>query len=89
MTNQARAIQDDQEPSLFVGTGFEVEETLIGLNVLTAKVRQLKHSQDTKNLAALKLDAEAVAKVAGQIKLLNDHLAGVCCRHLNRRGAKI
>jgi len=90
MTSTARTIQvgdHDPEPevSVFTGLTFSVDETLLGLNVLTAKVRQLKHSHETKNLPALKLDAEAVAKVAGQIKLLNDHLAGVCCRHINRR----
>lgn len=74
-----------REPNLFVGLSYEVEETLLGLNVLVAKVRQLKHSCDTRNLPALKLDAEAVAKTAGQIKALNDHLAGVCIRHINRR----
>ena len=76
---------DEQEPDFFTGTSFSVEETLLGLNVLTAKVRGLKHSHATRNAAAMKLGAEDVAKIAGQIKLLSDHLAGVCVRHLNRR----
>lgn len=80
------ATQQEQEPDFFTCTSFSVEETLLGLNVLTAKVRSLKHSHATENAAAMKLDAEAVAKVSGQIKLLTDHLAGVCVRHLNRRG---
>lgn len=79
------AEQETEQPDIFLGTSFSVEETLLGLNVLTAKVRQLKHSHTTRNAASMKIEAEMVAKVAGQIKLLNDHLAGVCVRHLNRR----
>lgn len=75
----------DEAPDFFTGTSFSVEETLLGLNVLTAKVRALKHSHTTKNCSAMKLGAEDVAKVAGQIKALSDHLAGVCIRHINRR----
>lgn len=78
-------LPEDQAPDLFTGTHFSVEETILGLNVLTAKVRQLKHSHETKNAAAMKLDAEGIAKVAGQIQALSSHLAGVCIRHINRK----
>ena len=74
-----------EEPDFFTGVSFSVEETLLGLNVLTAKVRALKLSHTTRNVGAMKLGAEDVAKVAGQIKALNDHLAGVCVRHQARR----
>ncbi len=76
---------EEQVPDFFTGTSFSVEETLLGLNILTAKVRQLKHSHTTRNAASMKIEAEMVAKVASQIAALNSHLAGVCVRHLNRR----
>lgn len=85
MTSAAPAKQQEQEPDIFTGLSFSIDETLLGLNVLSAKVRALKHSHTTRNISALKLGAEEVAKISGQIKLLNDHLAGVCVRHMARR----
>lgn len=92
MTTAARMIQvgdhapeQDRAPDIFTGTTFTISETLIALNALTSGVKQLKHSHETKNLSAMKLDAEVVARAAKQISVLNEHLAGVCCRHLARK----
>lgn len=74
-----------QEPDFYTGIAISVDETLLGLSVLSAKVRSLKHSHSTRNCAATKMDAEAVAKIARQIAALNDHLASVCVGRMARR----
>lgn len=79
------AERHDYSPDIFIGTYYSVEEIVLGLRVLTAKVRQLKHSHETRNTSAMKLEAEACAKVAGQIEALSSHLGSVCIRHINRK----
>lgn len=85
LTNAAQAERHDGAPDIFIGTHYSVDEIVLGLRVLTAKVRQLKHSHETRNVAAMKLDAEGCAKVAGQIEALASHLGSVCVRYINRR----
>jgi hypothetical protein len=74
-----------QEPTFFTGTGFAVEDILLGLNVLTAKARNLKQANDTGSSVQQKLAAEEVSKIAGQIKAMADTISRVTITYLNRR----
>lgn len=75
----------EQEPDFYTGTSFAVEEILLGMNVLQAKVRNLKQGNDTGSAVQQKLAAEDVSKIAGQIKMMADTVARVTISHLNRR----
>jgi hypothetical protein len=72
-------------PDFFLGTSFAVDEILLGMNVLTAKVKALKEGNTNKASVTQKLQAESVAKTAGQIQLLADMLARVTIAHINRK----
>lgn len=74
-----------EQPTFFTGTSFAVEEIKLGLNVLTAKVRDLEQGNRVGSAVQQKLAAEKIAEVSGQIKILADTLARVSISHLNRR----
>jgi predicted nucleic acid-binding protein len=75
----------DDAPDFFTGTSFAVEEILLGMNVLQAKVRNLKQGNDTGSAVQQKLAAEEAAKIAGQIQSLADVIVRVTISHLNRK----
>lgn len=75
----------DQEPSFFHGSGYLVDEIILGLSVLQAKVRNLKQGNATWSAVQQKLAAEDVSKVSGQITMMADTVARVTISHLNRR----
>lgn len=77
--------QTEQEPDVFLGTGFLVEEIVLGLNILNRKVRDLQQGNGAQSAVQQKLMAEDVAKVAGQIKNMADTVARVTIAHINRR----
>lgn len=74
-----------REPSFFSGTSFAVEEIILGMNVLQAKIRNLKQGNTTGSAVQQKLAAEDVSKISGQIKMMADMIARVTIAHINRR----
>lgn len=86
--NQHAPIQAETEQSVvpfYEGTRYTVDEIILGMNVATAKVRDLKGSHDARTAVALKIAADDLAKVASQISTLATHLAKVTTEHVNRR----
>jgi hypothetical protein len=72
-------------PSLFVGIQLEVEEIIIGRNVINAKCVALRSAMDARHEAAVKQAADEIAVIAGQMQALSSHLASVIARHQARR----
>lgn len=87
MLDRATAPEAEEQdgPSLFNGVGLEVEEIILGLNVLTTKVRSLKSAFDLHESASLKAASEDICTVSSQVSILAGHLAGVVGKHLNRK----
>lgn len=85
--SDAASIQRDG-PSLFVGITLEVEEIIIGRNVMNTKVATIREAMDKRHEATLKQAAEELAVIAGQMQTLSAHLASVIGRH-QRRLSKI
>jgi hypothetical protein len=83
--NAPKQQQAEQSPDFFTGTSFAVDEILLGMSVLQAKVRNLKQGNDTGSAVQQKLAAEDISKVAGQIQSLADVITRVTITHLNRR----
>lgn len=75
----------DHDDGFHYATGFAVEEIVLGVGVLTTKVRALKSSNAIASAVAQKFAAEDVSKIAGQIKMMADMLARVTINHLNRK----
>lgn len=71
-------------PSLFVGTALEVDEIVIGRNVINTKVTALREAMTARHEAAVKQCADDIAKIAGQMQTLSAHLSSVLTRHQNR-----
>lgn len=76
---------EGQEPSFYHGTSFAVNEIILGMNVLTRKVRDLKSGNEAGSAVQQKLSSEEVSKIAGQIKMMADTITRVTVGHLNRR----
>ncbi|MDB5584845.1 MAG: hypothetical protein JWR80_10021 [Bradyrhizobium sp.] len=75
----------EQEPDFYTGTSFAVEEIVLGLSVLQAKVRALKQGNTSGSAVQQKLQSEEVSKIAGQIKMMADTITRVTIGHLNRK----
>ena len=87
MSNQAIKVgdHDDDQPSFFTGSSFAVSEIVIGMSVLSRKVRDLKEANDKGRAVDQKLMAEQISKLAGQIQVLADVITRVTCSHLARK----
>lgn len=72
-------------PSLYDGLSLEVEQILLGYNVLTAKMRDFKGAVDFKQDVTVKLIADDLAKVTSQISIMASHVSSVVARHINRK----
>lgn len=72
-------------PSLYAGLSLEVEQILLGYNVLTAKMRDFKGAVDFKQDVTVKLLADDIAKTAGQMNIMASHISSCVARHVNRR----
>ncbi len=86
MTAPAPIQNQEPEIDFFLGVSFSVAQIIADLNTLSGKVKSLKHSHSIKSASAMKIDAEGIAKLAGQMRALSDHLAGICVQYVNRRG---
>lgn len=71
-------------PSLFNGIALEVEEIIIGRNVINAKCAALRESMVARHEAGVKAAADDIAKIAGQMQVLSAHLGSVIARHQAR-----
>ncbi len=81
-----RTDTDTQDgPSLYQGIALEVEELILSLNVLTRKVRDIKGSFDHRQSVSLKIAADDVSLVAGQMNIIASHLSSVVARYVNRK----
>lgn len=80
----AAAAQRDG-PSLFTGIALEVDEIVLGRNVINAKVTALREAMSNRHEAAVKQAAEEIATITGQMQTLSAHLASVIARHQARR----
>lgn len=72
-------------PSLFVGIALEVEEIIIGRNVINAKCAALQESMIARREAGVKAAADEIAVIAGQMQALSAHLGSLIARHQARR----
>lgn len=72
-------------PDLFSGLRFELEEIIMGMNVLNAKVRDLNGSFDHRQTVSAKLAADDIGKVAGQVSTLAGHMSKIIVDHVNRK----
>lgn len=82
----AQAIKsDEQEPDIYYGTSFIVDEIELGLAVLSRKVRDLKSGNQRGSAIDQKLASEQLAKTAGQMKCLADVVTRVTLNHINRK----
>ena len=79
------AIAELPAADFFTGTSFAVDEIVLGLNVLHAKVKHLKSHHAAKSTIAMKLASEDVAKISHQIEMLAHVLTDTSLRHINRR----
>ena len=85
MTQAAQQQDAEQEPNFYQGTSFLVDEILLGMNVLTAKVRNLKQGNTSGSAVQQKLAAEDIAKISGQIQSMAQTIARVTISHINRK----
>lgn len=81
---QLAAAAERDGPSLFVGIALEVDEIVIGRNVVNAKVTALREAMASRHEAAVKQAAEEIATITGQMQTLSAHLASVIARHQAR-----
>jgi hypothetical protein len=70
---------------IFTGISFEIEEIILGRNVLDTKLRSMLTARDGKDIVALKVAAEEIAKITGQMEMLSAHLAKILQHHANRK----
>lgn len=77
--------QIEQEPNIYYGTSFIVEELELGLGVLSRKVRDLKAGNARGSAVDQKLAAEQLAKTAEQMKCLADVVTRVTLNYINRK----
>lgn len=85
MSKPERIEQEQQLPNFFTGTSFSVIQIEEDVGKLQERTRFLTTAHDAQSATSMKLAAENLAKLAGQIQSQADHLAGVCVRHINRR----
>lgn len=72
-------------PELFTGLRFELEEILLGMNVLNAKARDLSGCFDMRQEVSAKVTADDICKVASQVSILAGHMASKIAEHVNRK----
>lgn len=74
--------------NFFYAVSFEVEELVIGLNVITRKMRDLRGAFDSKQPVSLALAANDIATISGQVSILAKHLCGVTNQYVERNKEK-
>lgn len=72
-------------PELYVGLSLEIEQIMLGYSVLAAKLRDFKGAVEFKQDVTVKLLADDIAKVSGQINIMASHVSSVMGKHINRR----
>lgn len=72
-------------PALFTGLSFELDEIVMGMNVLNAKVRDLNGCFEHKQEVSAKVAADDIAKVSSQVSILAAHMASKIAEHVNRK----
>lgn len=77
--------QTEQEPDIYGGCGFVIEELELGINVMSRKIRDLKSANQRGSAIDQKLASEQLAKTAGQMKCLADVVTRVTLNFINRR----
>jgi hypothetical protein len=82
---RAPAAKPAEQESFYTGTGFAVTEILLSMNELQAKLANLRQGNSPGSAVQQKLAAEAISRVAGQIKTMADTIARVTIAHLNRK----
>lgn len=72
-------------PELFTGIGYELQEIIMGMNVLNAKTRDLKGCFDMRQEVSAKIAADDICKVASQVSILAGHMAGIIAKYVERK----
>jgi len=75
----------DAPAPFFVGTFYSVKQIESDTGDLKIRCAALLSAHGSESAVGLKLAAEGIAKLAGQIQSLADHLAKVSIAHVNRR----
>lgn len=85
MLDRTDAPEAQDGPPLYTGLALEIEQILLGYNVLTAKMRDFKGAVEFKQDVTVKILADDIAKVAGQINIMASHVSSVVAGHINRK----
>lgn len=85
MLDKTAETEQRDGPSLFVGLRYELDEIVLGLNVLTAKVRDLNGCFEHRQEVSAKVAADDIAKVSSQVSLIAAHMSEIISRHVNRK----
>ncbi len=72
-------------PSLYQGIALEVEQVLLSYTKLTDKLRDLKGSYDHKQAVSLKIAADDVALISGQMNIMASHISTITAKWVNRK----
>lgn len=85
--NKPQRINETEErdgPSLFNGISYEVDEIILGRNVVSEKCAALREAMTARHAANVKQAADDIARISAQMHTLSAHLAGVIARHQAR-----
>lgn len=69
---------------IWTGTSLEIDELVMGANVVVAKVRAIKEAQAARAAMTVKVAADECAVICGQMQSLSAHLARVLAKHAAR-----
>jgi hypothetical protein len=74
-------VAGDELPPFFHAVGFEVVEIHTAWMALKQPMDDLISAHMDRKVASLKISADAVSKIAGQLHQMAAHLSSVCERH--------
>jgi hypothetical protein len=78
-------VAGEETPPFFYSVGFSVVEIHSAFVALKQPMEDLISAHMDRKVASLKVSADTVAKLTGQINQLAAHLSSVCDRHTNGR----
>lgn len=85
MLDKTTGAEAKDGPEIFTGLRFELEEIIMGMNVLQTKVRDLNGSFEHRQEVSAKIAADDIHTVANQVSILAGHLSSMIAKHVNRK----
>lgn len=71
-------------PEFFHGTSFEVQAVMQAYRELAHKINDLSGAHSFGQAIPMKIAADDVARLAGQIQTMSAHLSKMAVRHINK-----